>query len=387
MNKQTSSTLIFVFGIIVLWIYFNRGQGDLLFYVVDLPLFIILYGLLFSIGLPAVSQGIRYGTKSSLLSTIAFPVVLVVLYYSYLGIHGQTIDYGASLLLPYLMMFPVLAMYHRNLHYNEISWSDLVVTIIFLWPVTLIDLSGNSDLPIEGVHFDSVYRMVIMLIAVYAFVVIRRLGNVGFWVDISGRKLWTAVWVWAVYIGSVWMIGSLFGLVEFGGWDPSDRRSAESIAIRFLTIFLHTALFEELFFRGLLQNMLARKIRQATDQLSFWVISFLVMIILALATGVGMGGPLFWLPAVVSVLLFLIAYLLSNFFSGFRHHYLAMAIISILFGLVHFHAGSIAYVGFAIIAGWAYGYVYWKTRNVLYAALIHTLVNISPMFLGIDIIN
>src|SRR5690606_16299304 len=104
-----------------------------------------------------------------LLSTIAFPVVLVVLYYSYLGIHGQTIDYGASLLLPYLMMFPVLAMYHRNLHYNEISWSDLVVTIIFLWPVTLIDLSGNSDLPIEGVHFDSVYRMVIMLIAVYAF--------------------------------------------------------------------------------------------------------------------------------------------------------------------------------------------------------------------------
>ena len=387
MKKVTSSTLIFVTGIAILWIYFNRGREDLLFYVVDLPLFVLIYGLLFCIGIPSISQGIRYGTKSSLLNTIALPLVLIVLYYLYLITHGQTIDDGASLLLPYLVLFPVLAMYHRNSDYKIATWSDLIVTILFLWPITLVHFSGNSDLPVEGVHFDSLYRMIVLLVTVYAFVVIRRLGNVGFWVDISGRKLWTTIWVWGVYIGMVWLLGMLFGLIDFEGWDSLEGRTVESMVIRFLTIFLHTAIFEELFFRGLLQNMLTRRIQQATDQLSFWIISFLVMTILALATGVGIDGNLFWLPAVVSVLIFVVAYLLSNFFSGYRHHYLSMAIISILFGLVHFHAGSVVYVGLAILAGWAYGYVFWKTRNVLYAALIHTLVNISPLLLGIEILN
>ena len=387
MKQTTVATILFIPCLTLLWIYLNRGQDNLLFYVVDLPVFVILYGLMFSIGLPDISQGLRYGTKSSLLSTLALPLVLIVIYYLYLWVHAQEIGRGASLLLPYLIVFPALTLYHRKLHYKVFSWSDLVIVLLFLWPVTLVDLSGNSNLPIDGVHFDSVYRMVIILAAVYAFVVVRRLPNVGFQVDASGRKLWTTIWVWAVYIGLVWLVGTTMGLVEFRGWNDMEPLQTEAVIARFLTIFLHTALFEELFFRGLLQNILAGKIRQSAQPLTFWIIGFMVMIILALLVGVGMGGALFWLPVAISAFVFLGAYLLSNFFTGYRHHYLALAIISIFFGLVHFHAGSVAYVGLAIFAGWAYGYVYWKTRNVLYAALIHTLVNISPLLLGIEIIN
>jgi len=184
----------------------------------------------------------------------------------------------------------------------------------------------------------------------------------------------------------VWLIGTVFGLVEFRGWNSGEGIQAEAVAIRFFKIFLHTALFEELFFRGLLQNLLSRKIRQSAEPITFWIVGFMVMMVLSLMVGAIMGGSLFWLPVTIAALVFVGAYLLSLSFTGYRHHYLALAIVSIFFGLVHFHAGSVAFVGLAILAGWAYGYVYWKTRNVLYAALIHALVNLSPMLLGIEIL-
>ena len=387
MKPTTLATIVFIPCLTLLWIFFNRGQDSLLYYVVDLPIFVILYGVIFSIGLPDISQGLRYGTKTSLLSSMLFPLVLIVMYYSYYAIHGQEIGRGANLLIPYLLLFPVLANYHRKQNYKQVTWGDLIILLMFLWPVTLVDLSGNSNLPIEGVHFDSIYRMSVMAVALYAFVVVRRLPEVGFVVDPSGRKLWTTVCVWALYIGFVWILGSSLGLVQVEGWNREEPLQIEAVAIRFFKIFLHTALLEELFFRGLLQNMLTRKIRQSAEPLTFWIAGFMVMTVLALIVGIGMGGPLLWLPVAISVLVFLGAYVLSISFTGYRHHYLSLAIVSIFFGLVHFHAGSVAFVGLAIVAGWAYGYVYWKTRNVLYASLIHTLVNISPLLLGIEILN
>ncbi len=386
-NKVTISTIAFVLSLTFLWIYLNRDHASLLLYLVDLPIFVLFYGLMFTIPIQTVSQGIRYGTRNSMLATIGFPIVLVVLYYLYLFVHQQPVLQGANLLLPYLLLFPVMAFYRRSAYYKEISWFDLVVVLAFLWPVTLIDLPGSSDLPIDGVHFDSVYRMVILLVGVYSFVVIRRLRDVGFWIDVSGRKLWTTVWVWGVYIGIVWLVGALLGVIQFNGSDDLRSYDFDGLIARFLTIFLHTALFEELFFRGFMQNMLSKKIRQSANPLVFWLISTLLMLILALVTGVIMGGNMWWFPVLISVLLLMTAYLMSNFFTGYRHHYLALAVVSILFGLVHFHAGSLVFVGMAMLAGWAYGYVYWKTRSVLYAALIHTLVNFSPLLLGIELLN
>lgn len=343
--------------------------------------------MLFTIGTPLVSQGLRYGTKTSLAKTLIFPFFLLVLYYLYIMVNGQPFMEGASLLLPYLVLFPVLALYSRTHDYKFVNWWDLVVFLVFLWPVTLVDLPERSNLPTNGISFDSVYRMMIILVAVYAFVVVRRLQGVGFWVDASWRKLWTTVWVWLLYIGLVLLLGNTLGALNYGRLELNDLPQWEKIVTRFLTIYLHTALFEELFFRGLLQNILSKKIRQTPNPLIFWVVGSSVLVTLSLVTGIVMKDQLFWFPMVITILIFVFAYVLSNFFVGFRHHYLALAISSVLFGLVHFHAGSVVYVGFAIVAGWAYGYVYWKTKNVFYAALIHTLVNISPMILGIELIQ
>src|SRR5690606_36770977 len=121
--------------------------------------------------------------------TRLIPLVLILLFYAYYWAHGQPTGRGANLLLPYLIVLPVLALYHRKTNYKAVTWSDRIILLLFLWPITLADLSGNSNLPLAGVHFDTVYRIIIMLVAEYAFVLVRRLPEVGFTVDASGRTL------------------------------------------------------------------------------------------------------------------------------------------------------------------------------------------------------
>lgn len=96
-----------------------------------------------------------------------------------------------------------------------------------------------------------------------------------------------------------------------------------------------------------------------------------------------MKGSLHWFPALVTVFLFGAAYLFEKLKFQSMGSYTALAITSVIFGLVHFHSGSIIFTGLAAIGGWAYGYVYMKTKNTFYAALLHALVNSSPIIFGI----
>ena len=126
-KKETVTAALLILVLSGLWLFFNRSQSHLVFYLVDLPYFILFTVLIFITGIPTISQGLRYGTKSSLSKTVLFPIVLVSLYYLYLWIHNQPIMRGASLLLPYLVLFPVLALYHPTRSYKYVSWWDLLM--------------------------------------------------------------------------------------------------------------------------------------------------------------------------------------------------------------------------------------------------------------------
>ena len=67
--------------------------------------------------------------------------------------------------------------------------------------------------------------------------------------------------------------------------------------------------------------------------------------------------------------------------------YTSLALTGVTFGLVHYHAKSIVYIGLACVAGWAYGYTYIKTKNVFYSALVHTLVNTSILIFGLKMMR
>jgi hypothetical protein len=94
-----------------------------------------------------------------------------------------------------------------------------------------------------------------------------------------------------------------------------------------------------------------------------------------------------WFPALVTLVIFLAAFFIEKSGKFQFGVYTALAITGVTFGLVHYHAGSIVYIGFACIAGWAYGYTWIKTGNVFYSALVHTLVNSSALIFGLELMR
>ena len=100
-----------------------------------------------------------------------------------------------------------------------------------------------------------------------------------------------------------------------------------------------------------------------------------------------MKGNMQWFPALITIFLFLAAYFIERSGTNPKGTYTALAIASVLFGLVHYHSGSIIFVGLASIGGWAYGFTYIKTKNVFYAALVHALVNNSHLIFGLALMK
>jgi len=182
-------------------------------------------------------------------------------------------------------------------------------------------------------------------------------------------------------------VGLATGFVTYVGHAPLTGSGLQHDVQRFLRILLHTALFEELLFRGLLQNMVARRIRRAGGWRLAWSWGLVLLTSVAGVAGYTLTGGYRWLPAVMVIALFVAAYRLERRGSTPLGGYTALAITGSAFGLVHLHTGSIVFVALAIVAGWAYGYLYLRTRQLLYPVLVHTLINASPMLLGVALVK
>ena len=131
--------------------------------------------------------------------------------------------------------------------------------------------------------------------------------------------------------------------------------------------------------------MLAKRIGQSRSWKIFWGWGLAILTALSLLTGYSLKGDMQWFPALVTVLLCAVAFGMEKTGKTPMGVYTSLALTSVIFGLVHAHAGSIIFVGLASIGGWAYGYVYHKTGNVFYAALLHALVNTTPLLFGLEL--
>ncbi len=348
---------------------------------------VLLYFIFFSIGKKELANRINQFTQFNVKRAVIFPTILVLFYYSYILIHGENPLQGTAFMLPFLIYFPTLVFVAKADNSQNLDWLDFTTLTLFLLPTTLVDFSPETNLPFGGGGFDSVYRIVIMLAIVYAFVVVRKLKDVGFFPILKLKYLWTAIWVWLVFYAFVFAIGYAVDFFKFVGYDAVLSVLIATIGINILRVFLHTAIFEELFFRGLLQNMLAKRIAQTANWVIFWKWGGVILLVLSLVTGYFMEGDMFWFPALITVFLFVIAFVIERYNIAESGTYTALAITSVIFGLVHFHSGSIIFVGLASIGGWAYGYTYIKTKNVFYAALVHALVNSSHLIFGIELLK
>jgi len=387
LSKELQTSIAWTAALTMLFVFFNRSAENLPAALVAIPFFVILYFLLFSTGKENTSAQIRNRINGDVKKAVIFPAALITIYFSYVFIVGQNPFQGAVSMIPYLIFFPVLVFAAHRKEQNKIDWLDFTTFVLFLIPITLIDANPAGKLPETGHEFDSVYRIVMMLVAVYAFATVRGLGDVGFFPEFKLKSLFTATWVWLAFYGFVFIVGNSVDFIQFKGHETFNTELLTKIALTLITTFLHTALFEELFFRGLLQNMLAKRIGQAKTWITFWKWGLVILIPLALLVGYTLKGGMQWFPALVTLLMFLTAFYIERSGVFTKGVYTALAITGVTFGLVHYHSGSIVYIGFACLAGWAYGYTWIKTKNVFYAAMVHTLVNTSALIFGLELMK
>jgi len=387
LSKELKKSAIWTLLLTLLFILFYRPANALTEMVIALPFFIVFYYCFFTIGKDSVSAWLRNRINGDIKKIIIFPAILLVLYFSYVLINGQNPYHGTLALVPYLIFFPVLLFAARRHKVEKIDWLDFTAFVIYLLPTTLIEVNPAGDLPFKGESFDSIYRIILILSAVYAFGSVRGLKDIGFFPVFKWKFLWTSVWVWFAFYLFVLIIGFNVNFIRYVGHDVIDQALLHKIFLTLIATFFHTAIFEELFFRGLLLNMLTKRIGQAKTWRIFWYWGLGLAIPLALLVGYTLKGGMHWFPALMTVCLFIAAFFLEKGNYAPSGVYTGLAITSTIFGLVHYHSGAIVYIGFACIAGWAYGYTYLKTRNVFYSAIVHMLVNCSVLIFGFEFIK
>ena len=360
-----------------LFIFYQRNipTQELL---IALPFVAIIYFFLFNVGNPAVQIHLEETGWMNKQKSLLFPILLWFILIIYVGIHHESPFKGSGSLVPFLFVFPVL--YYQAHSRTNIGRVDYLILLLFIVPLTLINFEGDTTLPVKGNGFGSMFKISWALMMVYAFGQIRKIKDIGFYPIFKSSFLGIALISWISFLGFVYVIAWTFGFVNPHPFEEIMRDGFAKSVLEIMRIWIGTAIFEELFFRGLLQNMLAQQINQSGAWKSYWKYGIVIILFLSALTAYALAIELIWFPILIALALFTAAYFLEKKQVQAVGTYTALAIISMIFGLAHYHKGSIIFVGLAAVAGWAYGYTYLKTKNVFYAALVHSLVNFSEFF-------
>ena len=371
----TGSLITFVY----LFLFFIfHWQTPFLPLIISVPFFIIAYFLVFNLGKPDVIQWFEEYNDLKKHYKLFVPILLLGLLYGYLLVNGKNPFEGSAGLLFFLFLFPTL--YYTAFPREQVGRIDYIILLIIAIPLTLVEPNGDTTLPAGGNGFGSLYKISWVLLLTYSFGYIRKLKDIGFYPIFKLHFLGIAILSWLSFVTFVFIIAFSLGFVNPDPFKEIIKDGFSKSLLEMMRIWIGTALFEELFFRGLLQNMLSQQINRAKAWKTYWIYGLIIVLILSILAGYALAIEYIWFPVAVTFALFLMAYYLENKSYQALGTYTALAIISMVFGLAHFHKDSIIFVGLAALAGWAYGYTYLKTKNVFYAALVHTLVNFSQFF-------
>lgn len=231
----------------------------------------------------------------------------------YLLVAMPLAEFSAWSLLLYLA-FPALlsALLEYRPPAAKLGWQDAIVlaalgcAVEYGWLQRSLPQPGLGNLP----------KFMLTDVALYLYVVQRRLAGIGFDIRLRWRDVAIGVREWALFAPIGIGLGLALGFLRFHARLPA----AGTFFGTALVTFLFVALPEELFFRGLLQNLLETR-----------------------------------LP---------------------RRYALALA--AAIFGLSHYIHGPVfnwRYVILAAIAGWFYGRAWRSDRRIGASAIAHTMVD------------
>jgi membrane protease YdiL (CAAX protease family) len=350
------------------------------------PFSLMAYALYFSIGTVPLAPHIRQWCEGRLLRLLLIPLLLVVLLFFYVVLAGEQPWQGNSWQIPLLFCAPV--MFYRWVVGSEaaITWKDAVGAVLCILPYAMHGYPFNSDLPIGGGGIESLYLILAIVVAVYSLVVVRQIERVGFVPYYSLIAFKLVLKSWALVFGLALVCGLPGGLLKWVGYEPLAPALLISALALFLRTLFGTALPEELLFRGVFMNLLLQWLEQSGQWRRYFHGS-LILLPLAAVAGYTIDNKAHWFPLLVATTLWALTWWLNRRDAGQAALYTAMLIVSTLFGLAHYHIHSTLFMGLAMIAGWAYGYVYQKTGSVFYSALTHALVNTAPGLFGLALVR
>ena len=197
---------------------------------------------------------------------------------------------------------------------KKMNWQDVCVLLWLLAAVLTGRIAGIWNQP---VNLDFMTRVFLVGVASWAFLIWRGVEGAGYEFTLSAAILRDAAANFALFASLAIPLGLA---IRFLAWTPQ-WRGAQALVFDYATIFLFVAVLEELFFRGLVQNLLEASLKSC---------------------------------------------------------YAAQAIASVLFGLSHIlHAPfpNWRYVALATLAGWFYGSAYRRHRSLMASSAMHALVD------------
>jgi len=246
--------------------------------------------------------------------TIAPLVLIAILVYSFC----VTGDWRLGLIGAAYAVLPALLL-ARSAGRPPGTWEDYAAALLIWLPVEFRWMYRIFPYPQELTHTLTI--LMALGTGVAAFVVLRRLDDVGYAVEWRRGFGWNVAVHFIVFVCIAVPLGIKIGFLTF---DPTLARlhalSALGVAAG---ITLFTAWPEEFLFRGILQNLLSRSL---------------------------------------------------------KNRWASLAVASAIFGLSHiFHSPypNWKYVLLATVAGLFYGHAWMKTGSLLPGALVHALVDIS----------
>lgn len=214
-----------------------------------------------------------------------------------------------------LALLPVAlsAFLHWAPRAQRLLWQDVVVLLTLAFTLELRLLSAAWPHPGLG----AIPKLYLADVALYLYLVVRPIDDIGYSFQPRGSAFLIGAREWLFYLPFAFGLGFSLHFIHFF----PRTHSLGHIAAGILVTFLLTAVPEEIFFRGILQNLLEP------------------------ITGRGR----------------------------------ALMIASLLFGLSHFHKGAAfnwRYVILATVAGIFYGRAWREKRQLLASSITHTAVDV-----------
>ncbi len=267
--------------------------------------------------IPGVVRQLRHLALRSPRFAVGLPFGLLVPYLI-LAIGTSTFSLlGLLKLAGYIALPTVLLLPDLTRRPDRVGWRDIAAMLALGLPVSAGWLGGIWVWPEDLYVFRPLFCV---CVGAYGFLVIRNLDGVGYRLGFRKADIVDGLANFVAFALPAIPLGYALGFIQF----RSTPVSLADFAFQFFGTYLTIAIPEELLFRGILQNFLARSLR----------------------------GP--------------------------RHGLYALLIASVIFGASHLHHAPVPnwrYAIMATLAGLFYGNAYRTRQRLSSPALTHTLVD------------